>query len=139
MEASMAEGNEAEATGRTVTVERQPGDEPEQKKKWTPDPDPHGTEGIKAGDNRIHLLKSTKDNAWLIRFDKNPNEGVDAEGKAYSKDNPHPVLAYLKSEGYRWAWSEADGGPAWGKHMAEGHYTYAEHMDARRVLAKAAE
>jgi hypothetical protein len=110
-----------------------------EKKKYTPAPDPFGTEGIKAGDNHLQLLQSKADRAWVIRFDKNPSEGVDADGKEYSKDHKHPVIAYLKSEGYRWGFADADGKGGWGKPMEEGHYTYAEHMDAQRVFRKAAE
>jgi hypothetical protein len=71
--------------------------------------------------------------AWGIRFESSPNTGE------YSKENPHPVLAYLKSEGFRWGFSDADGNGGWGKLMQEGHYTYGEHMEAQRVLQKAAE
>src|SRR4051794_30160013 len=34
--------------------------------------------------------------AWVIRFDKKPNEMKDADGVQYSKERPNPVLAYLK-------------------------------------------
>jgi len=104
-----------------------------QKKKFTPAPDPFGVEGIKAGDNHVHLAKSDTDHAWIIRFDQNPNQGE------FTKENPHPVIAYLKSEGFRWGFSDADGKGGWGKLMREGHYTFAEHMDAQRVFRKAAE
>lgn len=97
-------------------------------------PDPFGVENIAGEGNRVRLLKSTADRAWVIRFDNNPNEM-----NGQSKENPHPVLSYLKSEGYRWGFADADGKGGWGKVWQEGHYTYAEHMDARKVLAKAAE
>jgi len=118
----------------TATEERQPGDEPaeQQKKKWTPAADPFGTHFIKAGENSVRLLKSEKDRAWLIRFEKNPNEGR-------AKEDPHPVLAYLKSEGFRWADSQADGKKAWGKEWRDDRYQVAEHMDAEKVFKKAAE
>jgi hypothetical protein len=103
------------------------------KKEWKPDPDPHGTEGIAVGDNRVHLLKGMKDKAWLIRFDKSPNDGR-------SKENPHPVLAYLKNEaGYRWDRSKADGEMAWGKRWDGDSFTWQEHADARQVLQNAVE
>ena len=108
-------------------------------KKYTPAPDPFGAEGIKAGSNRVHLLQSRADHAWIVRFDKNPSEGTDPDGKPYGKDNKHPVIAYLKSEGLRYGFSDADGKPGWGIPMAEGHYTYAEHMHMQQVTRKAAQ
>ena len=85
------------------------------------------------GDNVVHLFKSREDRAWLIRFDKNPNEGR-------AKDDPHPVLAYLKKEaGYRWGFSDADGKGGWGKPWADGQFNYTEHMGARAVLRKCAD
>jgi len=122
------------ASTATATEQRQPGDEPAEqpKKKWTPAPDPFGTHLIKAGENKIRLLKSETDRAWLIRFEKNPNEGR-------PKDDPHPVLAYLKSEGFHWADSAADGKKAWGKAWQDGRYQIAEHMEAEKVFKKAAE
>jgi hypothetical protein len=125
---------ESAASTTTAPEERQPGDEPAEQptKKWTPAADPFGTHLIKAGENSIRLLKSTQDRAWLIRFEKNPNEGR-------AKDDPHPVLAYLKSEGFRWADSQADGKKAWGKEWQDGRYLVAEHMDAEKVFKKAAD
>jgi hypothetical protein len=147
--------DEAQAAGpETATAaapqERQPGEEPgaepeQPRKKWTPGPNPHGIEGIRAGTNVIHLLKEEPDRktdfpgAWVIRFDKSPNEGVDATGKPYGKENPHPVLAYLKGEGYHWGFSDADGKGGWGKLWEDGQYRFEEHMDARRVLQQTAE
>lgn len=115
-------------------ITREPGDEagePE-RKKWAPAPDPLSSRSMGATNNSVHLLKSYKDKAYLIRFDDNPNLGRE-EG------DPHPVLAYLKSEGFRWAESQADGDRAWGKSWAEGHFSYPEYLEARRVMQKAAE
>ena len=110
------------------------------KKKYTPPVNPFGFEGHKGGGNRVHLLKSESDQdrrngtgAWVIRFDKNPN---DTEG--HSKESPHPVLAYLKGEGYRWGFDDGDGKGGWGKAFSGDAYGQ-DHMEARRVLAKAAE
>lgn len=146
--AEQVEGIEPEAATATAPAgERQPGDEPQEqpKKKWTPDPNPHGIEGIRAGTNVVHLLKeepNRKTNfpgAWVIRFDRSPNEGADPTGKPYGKENPHPVLAYLKGEGHDWDFSGADGKGGWGKLWNDGQYRFEEHMDARRVVKQAAE
>lgn len=110
------------------------------KRQYTPEPNPHSIEGVTGTGNRVHLLKEQPNRAtgfpgaWVIRFDKSPNE---MEG--YSKENPHPVLKMLKDEGFRWGFSGADNEGGHGKVWQERHYTYAEHMDARRVLARAAE
>jgi hypothetical protein len=102
------------------------------RKKWTPPADPFGFENMKGDGNRVRLLKSEDKTAWVIRFDKNPNE---MEG--YSKDNPHPVLKMLKEEGYRWGFdNDSKGG--WGKAFSGDAYG-ADHIEARRVLQKAAE
>ncbi len=104
-----------------------------EKKKYTPAPDPLGLENIRAGQNRVRLLKSEGHQAWVIRFDKSPNE---MEG--YSKENPHPVIKMLKDEGYRWGFDDGDGKGGWGKRWTDDAYG-ADHIDARDVLAKAAE
>ena len=102
------------------------------RKKWTPPADPFGFENIKGEGNRVRLLKSEDKTAWVIRFDKNPNE---MEGD--SKENPHPVLKMLKEEGYRWGFDN-DGKGGWGKAFSGDPYG-ADHIEARRVLQKAAE
>lgn len=117
------EGKHAQAVGR---------------KQYTPPPNPHGIEGKYGKANRVHLMKSEPEGrdeqgAWVIRFDTPPNE---MEG--YSKDNPHPVIAYLKSEGYRWGFDEHDNKGGWGKYWQDDPYGV-EHDQARKVLAKAAE
>lgn len=103
------------------------------KKQYTPPPDPFGFEGKFGDSNRVHLLKSEADGAWVIRFDTPPNN---MEG--YSKENPHPVIQMLKDEGYRWGFDSNDGKGGWGKHFNGDAYGQ-DHIDARRVLAKAAE
>jgi hypothetical protein len=116
-----------------------------ERKKFTPAPDPFGTEGIKAGENRIHLLREEPNQregfpgAWVIRFDHNPNEDKGLNGETYSKENPHPVLKMLKEEGYRWGFATGDGKGGWGKKWDEGHFKWEEHAEAREVLKKAAE
>jgi hypothetical protein len=102
------------------------------RKKWTPPADPFGFENRKGEGNRVRLLKSEDMGAWVIRFDRNPNE---MEG--YSKENPHPVLKMLKEEGYRWGFDN-DGKGGWGKAFSGDPYG-ADHIEARRVLQKAAE
>ena len=102
------------------------------RKKWTPPADAFGFENRKGEGNRVRLLKSEDMGAWVIRFDKNPNE---MEG--HSKENPHPVLKMLKEEGYRWGFDN-DGKGGWGKAFSGDAYG-ADHIEARRVLQKAAE
>ncbi len=102
------------------------------RKKWTPPADPFGFENRQGEGNRVRLLKSEGLGAWVIRFEKNPNE---MDG--YSKDNPHPVLKMLKEEGYRWGF-DSDGQGGWGKAFSGDAYG-ADHIEARRVLQKAAE
>lgn len=121
-------------------VERQPGDEPAAghaaavpRKRYTPPEDPFGFENITGTANRVRLLKSEGEGAWVIRFDKNPN---DTEG--HSKENPHPVLGMLKREGYRWGFDGGDGKGGWGKGWQGDPYG-TDHMEARRVLKQAAE
>jgi hypothetical protein len=63
---------------------------------------------------------------------KNPDE---LEG--FSKENPHPVKAFLKAEGYRWGFDE-DGKGGWGNQF-QGDPAGVDHIEARRVLGKAAE
>jgi hypothetical protein len=57
--------------------------------------------------------------------------------EGYSKDNPHPVIAYLKSEGYRWGFDRDNVG-GWGKPWSGDPYGQ-DHIEARQVMAKAAE
>ena len=117
----------------TATATREPGEDAQApKKKWTPLPDPLGFENHRAGGNRVRLLKSEAEGAWVIRFAKNPNEGP------YSKENTHPVLKMLKEEGYRWGFDGGDGQGGWGKAWTNDPYG-TDHIEARRVLAKAAE
>ncbi|WP_020472420.1 hypothetical protein [Zavarzinella formosa] len=109
-------------------------------------PNPHAIESIAGDENRVRLLKEEPDRkrgfpgAWVIRFEKNPNDMVDDEGVKYSKERPHPVLKMLKDEGFKWGFSngDGDGKGGWGKGWTEGHYTYAEHVEARRTMEKAA-
>lgn len=124
-----------------VPDQRQPGDElPEPangrespKKQWVPPADPFGFENkLGAEGNRVRLLKSEGEGAWVIRFTKPPNE---MEG--YSKNNPHPVLAYLKGEGFHWGFDGGDGKGGHGKPWQGDPYG-TDHMEARRVLAEAA-
>ncbi len=103
------------------------------KKKWTPPADPFGFENRRGEGNRVRLLKSEGMGAWVIRFDKNPNEML-----GHSKENPHPVLKMLKEEGYRWGFDSGDGKGGWGKAFSGDPYG-ADHIEARRVLEKAAE
>jgi hypothetical protein len=110
-----------------------------ERKKYTQAPDPFGVEAVTGDGNSVRLLRSNADRAWVIRFEKNPNDMTDEQGVKYSKERPHPVLKALKESGFRWGFADADGQGGWGKLMQEGHYTYAEHLDARKVLAKAAE
>lgn len=64
-------GTPRETNGNTATVA---------KKTYTRPADPFGFEGHKAGTNRVRLLKSEGEGAWVIRFANNPNSGD------YSKD-----------------------------------------------------
>lgn len=117
-------------------VEQGQNGEPE-KKKWVKPQNPFGFESIRGGENRVRLFKSEPEvqgdvGAWIIRFEKNPNE---MDG--YSKENPHPVLKMLKNEGFRWSF-DYDGVGGWGKPFSGDPYG-ADHIEARRVLAKAAE
>ncbi|WP_020472283.1 hypothetical protein [Zavarzinella formosa] len=102
-------------------------------------PDPFGIESISGGGNCVRLSKSAADGAWVIRFDSAPNGMTDEEGVPYGRERPHPVLEYLKSEGYRWGFANADGKGGWGKLMREGRYSHAEHLEVRQTLARAAE
>ena len=115
-----------EAADGDAEVETRP------RRKWTPPADPFGFEMRKGEGNRVRLLKSEDKGAWVIRFDRNPNE---MEG--YSKENPHPVLAMLKQEGYRWGFDN-DGKGGWGKAFGGDAYGQ-DHIEARRVLQQAAE
>jgi hypothetical protein len=109
-----------------------------ERKKFIPPVDPFGVENIKGGENRVQLLKSEGEGAWVIRFAHNPNQGKGLGGETYSKETPHPVLKMLKDEGYRWGFDGGDGKGGWGKAFAGDAYM-ADHIEARRVLQKAAE
>jgi hypothetical protein len=119
----------APSGSHTGTVER---------KKWTPPKDPFGFENHKAGENRVQLSKSEGHQAWVIRFDHNPNLDKGPEGETYSKENPHPVLKMLKGEGYRWGFDKGDDKGGWGKGFTGDAYG-ADHIEARRVLQQAAD
>ena len=119
-------GARREAADGDAEVETPP------RKKWTPPADPFGFENRRGEGNRVRLLKSEDKGAWVIRFDKNPNEMG-----GYSKENPHPVLAMLKQEGYRWGFDN-DGKGGWGKAFGDDAYGQ-DHIEARRVMQKAAE
>jgi hypothetical protein len=106
------------------------------KKKFTPPVDPFGFENHRAGENRVRLLKSEGEGAWVIRFAHNPNEDKGPNGEMYSKEKPHPVLAMLKSEGYKWGFDGGDSKGGWGKGFSGDAYGQ-DHMDARRVLETA--
>src|ERR1700722_6093749 len=103
-----------------------------ERKKYAPPADPFGFENIKAGENRVRLLKSEGEGAWVIRLAHSPNTGE------YSKESPHPVLNRLKEEGYRWGFDGGDGKGGWGKRWTNDPYG-TDHIEARRVLEKAAE
>jgi hypothetical protein len=109
-----------------------------EKKKFTPPADPFGFENVKAGENRVQLLKSEGHGAWVIRFAHNPNHDKGPDGETYGKETPHPVLKMLKEEGYRWGFDSADGKGGWGKAFTGDAYG-ADHIEARKVLQKAAE
>ena len=100
--------------------------------------DPFGFENQKAGENRVQLLKSEGEGAWVIRFAHNPNLDKGPEGEEYSKENPHPVLKALKDEGYRWGFDGGDGKGGWGKRFNGDAYVQ-DHIEARAVLQKAAD
>lgn len=117
------------AQGHAATVER---------KKYTPPADPFGFESIKAGENRVRLLKSEGEGAWVIRFAHNPNLDKGPEGETYSKENPHPVLKMLKEAGFRWGFDGGDNKGGWGKRFNGDAYGQ-DHIDARRVLQQAAD
>jgi hypothetical protein len=109
-----------------------------ERKKWTPPKDPFGFENQKAGENRVQLLKSEGEGAWVIRFAHNPNLDKGPEGETYSKENPHPVLKMLKGESYRWGFDGGDQKGGWGKRFTGDAYG-ADHIEARRVLQQAAD
>jgi len=102
------------------------------RKKYTPPADPFGFENRAGKGNRVQLLRSEGEGAWVIRFATSPNE---MEG--HSKDNPHPVIRMLKEEGYRWGFDGGDGKGGWGRKFQGDPYG-ADHIEARRVLHKAA-
>lgn len=107
-------------------------------RKFTPPADPFGFENVKAGENRVQLLKSEGHGAWLIRFAHNPNQDPGPNGETYSKENPHPVLKMLREEGYRWGFDNGDSKGGWGKPFNGDAYG-ADHIEARKVLQKAAD
>jgi hypothetical protein len=109
-----------------------------EKKKYTPPADPFGFENIQAGSNRVRLLRSEGEGAWVIRFEHNPNLDQGPNGETYSKETPHPVLKMLKDEGYRWGFDGGDSKGGWGKAFTGDPYG-ADHIEARRVLQKAAD
>jgi len=94
-------------------------------------PEAFAIETINARDNAVHLYRSDKDRAFLIRMDKNPNEGR-------AKDDPHPALAAIKEAGFRWSEARADGKMAWGKRWQDGHFHFAEEQEARKLAKKVA-
>jgi len=128
------------AVEETVATKTTDTDEQSPRKKWTPPTNPFPFEMRRGQGNRVHLIKSETEEdrtrgtgAWVIRFEQNPNE---MEG--HSKTNPHPVIAYLKSEGFRWAFDEADGKGGWGKPF-QGDPAGTDAIEARRVYRKAAD
>jgi len=132
----MAEPVEALAP---TEVTREPGQDDTQERKWAKAPNPFGVESKLADSGRVRLLKSqtdeqrrTGEGAWVIRFDTAPNEL-----KGHSKETPHPVIAYLKSEGYRWGF-DADSKGGWGKPF-QGDPAGTDLLEAQRVMRKAAE
>ncbi len=119
----------APGNGHAAAVER---------KQYTRPVDPFGFENIAGGANRVQLLKSEGEGAYVIRFAHNPNDDKGSNGETYSKQNQHPVLVMLKSEGFRWGFDGGDGKGGWGKRF-EGDAYGADHIEARRVLQQAAE
>ena len=109
-----------------------------ERKKYTPPADPFGFENRQAGENRVQLLKSEGEGAWVIRFAHNPNQDKGPEGETYSKEKPHPVLKMLKESGYKWGFDGSDGKGGWGKGFSGDAYGQ-DHIDARRVLQQAAD
>lgn len=110
-----------------------------ERKPFTRPVDPFGFESIAGNQkNRVQLLKSEGEGAWVIRFAHNPNDDKGLEGETYSKANPHPVLKMLKSEGFRWGFDGGDGKGGWGKGFTGDAYGQ-DHIEARRVLQAAAE
>jgi hypothetical protein len=110
-----------------------------ERKKYTPLPDPMGFENIKgSGENRVRLLKSEGEGAWVIRFAHNPNDDQGLNGETYSKEKPHPVLKMLKDAGFRWGFDGGDGKGGWGKGFTDDAYGQ-DHIEARAVLQQAAE
>lgn len=116
------------AEGHTARVERKP---------YVPPADPFGFEGVRTPQNRVQLLKSENKGAWVIRFEHNPNQDKGPDGETYTKENPHPVLAMLKEAGFRWGFDQDDKG-GWGKPF-DGDAYMRDHMEARKVLSKAAD
>jgi hypothetical protein len=122
----------------TPPEEKKFADESMKKPKYERPVDPFGFENIKTDQNLVRLLKSEGHRAWVIRFAHNPNDDKGPNGETYSKENPSPVLKMLKSEGYRWGFDNGDGQGGWGKKWSGDPYG-ADHIEARRVLAQAAE
>lgn len=100
----------------------------EQTKTWTPEhKNPRGFHSKLLRDNSRMRLMVNDEGAWVIRFDNPPNN---MEG--YSKENPHPVLAFLKrDERYKFGF-DADGKGGWG-------IIGPSLEEAQRVFDKAAE
>jgi hypothetical protein len=119
----------APTTSHAASVER---------KTYTKPVDPFGFENRKGESNRVQLLKSEGEGAWVIRFAHNPNEDKGPNGETYDKQNQHPVLKMLKSEGFRWGFDGGDSKGGWGKAFTGDAYGQ-DHIDARRVLQTAAE
>ncbi len=57
--------------------------------------------------------------------------------EGHSKENPHPVIKMLKQSCYRWGFDKLGKG-GWGKGF-EGDAYGQDHIEARKVLLKAAE
>jgi hypothetical protein len=109
-----------------------------ERKKWTPHADPFGFENQKAGENRVRLLKSEGEGAWVIRFAHNPNLEKGPDGERYRKENPHPVLKMLRGEGFRWGFDGGDDKGGWDKGFTGDAYVQ-DHIDTKRVLQQAAD
>jgi hypothetical protein len=103
----------------------------EERRSYPPIPDPFAIATINTPDNQLHLGKSQRLRAFVIRFNNNPNEGRD-------KADPHPVIALLKDAGYKYRSIPGDG-MAWQKPWEDGTYRVREDMDARDIASMAAE
>ena len=101
-----------------------------ERRAYRPRPDPFAIATITTPDNALHLGKSDRLRAFVVRFNRNPNGGRD-------KADPHPVFAMLREAGYRYRAIPGDG-MAWQKPWELGEYRIREEMDARDVAKKAA-